>query len=116
MSRSRAPLAIGLAAAGGVGYYLYSAGGNPRAAEKQFESEHTTQTTPTYFSPIIVTYNNTTGDAHHIAAKIKGETPHRTTDAEQQGRKVGQELGAKVDNAVRPSRAVSNQLLPRQFH
>lgn len=41
MSRSRAPLAIGLAAAGGVGYYLYSAGGNPRAAEKQFESEQT---------------------------------------------------------------------------
>jgi hypothetical protein len=42
MSRSRAPLAIGLAAAGGVGYYLYSAGGSPRAAEKQFESERAT--------------------------------------------------------------------------
>jgi hypothetical protein len=32
-------MAIGLAAAGGVGYYLYSAGGSPRAAEKKFESE-----------------------------------------------------------------------------
>ncbi|KAK4151406.1 hypothetical protein C8A00DRAFT_17166 [Chaetomidium leptoderma] len=77
MSRSRAPLAIGLAAAGGVGYYLYSAGGSPRVAEKQFES-----------------------DAHHVAAKIKGDTPHRSTDAEHQGRKVGQEVGSKVDHAV----------------
>lgn len=29
--------ALGLAAIGGVGYYLYSAGGNPKVAEKQFE-------------------------------------------------------------------------------
>jgi len=77
MSRSRAPLAIGVAAAGGIGYYLYSAGGSPRAAEKKFES-----------------------DAHHVAAKIKGEVPQRSTDAEHQGRKVGQDIGAKVDNAV----------------
>jgi hypothetical protein len=36
--RSRAPLYLGLAAAGGVGYYLYTAGGSPKVAEKQFES------------------------------------------------------------------------------
>lgn len=36
--KSRVPLIIGLAAAGGVGYYLYTAGGNPKVAEKQFES------------------------------------------------------------------------------
>ncbi|KAK4122465.1 hypothetical protein N657DRAFT_576329 [Parathielavia appendiculata] len=77
MSRSKAPMAIGLAAAGGIGYYLYSTGGSPRAAEKKFES-----------------------DAHHMAAKIKGEAPHRSTDVEHEGRKVGQEVGAKVDNAV----------------
>ncbi|KAG7288495.1 hypothetical protein NEMBOFW57_004848 [Staphylotrichum longicolle] len=77
MSRSRAPLAIGAAVAGGVGYYLYSAGGSPRAAEKQFES-----------------------DAHHVAAKIKGELPHRSTNVEHEGRKAGQEIGAKVDHAV----------------
>jgi len=35
--RSRAPLIIGLTAAGGVGYYLYSAGGSPKVAEKKFE-------------------------------------------------------------------------------
>lgn len=34
---NRAVTVGGLAAAGGVGYYLYSAGGNPKVAEKQFE-------------------------------------------------------------------------------
>ncbi|KAL2023132.1 hypothetical protein VTK56DRAFT_3738 [Thermocarpiscus australiensis] len=77
-SKSKAPLAIGALVAGGVGYYLYSAGGSPRAAEKQFES-----------------------DAHHVAAKIRGEQPpQRTADAERQGQKVGQEVGAKVDETV----------------
>lgn len=39
MSRSRAPLFLGLTAAGGVGYYLYGAGGSPKVAEKNFEGE-----------------------------------------------------------------------------
>jgi len=39
MSKSRAPLYLGLALAGGVGYYLYAAGGDPKAAQKQFESK-----------------------------------------------------------------------------
>jgi hypothetical protein len=38
MSKSRLPFLVGLTAAGGVGYYLYGAGGNAKAAEKQFES------------------------------------------------------------------------------
>ena len=44
--RSQLPLFLGLTAAGGVGYYLYSAGGSPKAAEKQFEgmSSHPTTT------------------------------------------------------------------------
>jgi hypothetical protein len=36
--KSNALLYVGVAAAGGVGYYLYSAGGNPKVAEKKFES------------------------------------------------------------------------------
>jgi len=36
--KSKLPLALGLTAAGGVGYYLYTAGGNPKVAEKQLES------------------------------------------------------------------------------
>jgi len=38
MSKTRVPVLIATAAAGGVGYYLYSAGGSPKVAEKQFES------------------------------------------------------------------------------
>lgn len=40
--KSNTPVLIGLAAAGGVGYYLYKAGGDPKAAEKKFESRSTT--------------------------------------------------------------------------
>jgi hypothetical protein len=35
--KSQLPLMLGLLAAGGVGYYLYTAGGYPKVAEKQFE-------------------------------------------------------------------------------
>jgi hypothetical protein len=31
-------MAFGLAAAAGVGYYLYQSGGSPKVAEKKFES------------------------------------------------------------------------------
>ena len=37
MSRSKAPIFIGTAAVGGLGYYLYSAGGDPNVAKKQAE-------------------------------------------------------------------------------
>ncbi|KAK4131188.1 hypothetical protein BT67DRAFT_388730 [Trichocladium antarcticum] len=78
MSRSKAPLAFGLAAAGGIGYYLYAAGGSPRAAEKQFES-----------------------DAHTVAAKIKGEVPaQRQTHVEERARNAGAEVGSKIDKTV----------------
>jgi len=37
--KSKIPLAVGLTAAAGVGYYLFQAGGNPTVAEKKFEGE-----------------------------------------------------------------------------
>ncbi|KAK1770967.1 hypothetical protein QBC33DRAFT_566425 [Phialemonium atrogriseum] len=77
MSRSRAPILLGLTAAGGVGYYLYTSGGRPKVAEKQFES-----------------------DVHKATAKAKEVLPHRGADAEKEGKKLGQEAGAKFDNAV----------------
>ena len=36
-TKSRAPLMLGLAAAGGVGYYLYTAGGDPKVANKEMQ-------------------------------------------------------------------------------
>jgi len=77
MSRSRLPLILGLTAAGGVGYYLYSAGGNPKVAEKKFES-----------------------DVHKASAKVKGELPGRVEQAQTKGKEVGAQLGAKYDSAV----------------
>jgi hypothetical protein len=74
MSRSRAPVLIATAAAGGIGYYLYSAGGSPKVAQKEFES-----------------------DAHKAAAKIRGEVPSKPhTDATREGAKIG----SKIDSAI----------------
>lgn len=37
--KSRMPLWLGLAALGAGGYYLYSAGGDPKRATRKFESK-----------------------------------------------------------------------------
>ena len=50
--KSKLPLYLSIAAAGGVGYYLYTAGGSPKVAEKQFES-----TSPMESRPISITSN-----------------------------------------------------------
>lgn len=53
--KSRAPLAIGLTAAAGVGYYLYQSGGNARVAEKKFEGKAAADTpTVTYFTAMLM--------------------------------------------------------------
>lgn len=44
MAGRRLVPALGVAAVGGVGYYLYAAGGNPKVAEKKFERELTSIT------------------------------------------------------------------------
>lgn len=79
MSRSKAPIYIGTVLAGGVGYYLYSAGGSPKVAQKEFES-----------------------DAHKAAAKVRGEIGHPTqqTNYEKEGKHLGQSAGAKFDSAI----------------
>ncbi|KAK3179834.1 hypothetical protein K4F52_008751 [Lecanicillium sp. MT-2017a] len=75
MSKSRMPLILGLGAAGGVGYYLYNAGGNAKAAENKFES-----------------------DVHKASANIKSHLPGSgKTEKEMKG--YGAEAGAKVDKA-----------------
>jgi len=80
--KSRVPLYLGLAAAGGVGYYLYTAGGNPKVAEKQFES-----------------------DLSRASAKVKSEIPGRSKEAKKEGEKWASEAGAKLDSATDKARA-----------
>ncbi|KAH8596527.1 hypothetical protein B0O99DRAFT_620685 [Bisporella sp. PMI_857] len=80
--KSRLPLVLGLTAAGGVGYYLYSAGGSPKVAEKQFES-----------------------DLARASAKVKSEIPGRGKEAQKEGEKWASEAGAKLDSAADKARA-----------
>lgn len=40
------------------------------------------------------------GDMHRAAAKAKDVLPYRGAGAESEGKKIGQETGAKVDSAV----------------
>ena len=42
----RALTVLGLAVAGGAGYYLYTAGGDPKVAQKQFEGDLSTSPFP----------------------------------------------------------------------
>jgi len=81
-SKSQLPLYLGLAAAGGVGYYLYTAGGNPKVAEKQFES-----------------------DLSKASAKIKSEIPGSGKEIKKDGEKWASEAGAKVDALSDKARA-----------
>ncbi|KAM4057552.1 calcofluor white hypersensitive protein [Hirsutella rhossiliensis] len=76
MSRSRMPLILGLGAAGGIGYYLYSAGGNAKAAENKFES-----------------------DVHRASANIKSQLPGSSPNAEKELKGYGAEAGSKLDKA-----------------
>ncbi|KAJ5051499.1 uncharacterized protein L3040_001275 [Drepanopeziza brunnea f. sp. 'multigermtubi'] len=80
--KSRVPLFAGLVAAGGVGYYLYKAGGNPKVAEKQVEA-----------------------DLSRASAKIKSEIPGRAHEAQKEGEKWASQAGAKLDSAVEKSKA-----------
>ncbi|KAI8624470.1 hypothetical protein F5Y19DRAFT_480642 [Xylariaceae sp. FL1651] len=82
MSRSRMPLLLGTAAAGGIGYYLYTAGGNTTVAKKKAEA-----------------------DAHKLSAKVKGELPGRGKEFEKDAETVGAQAGAKMDSALGKTQA-----------
>ncbi|RHZ67564.1 uncharacterized protein CDV56_109641 [Aspergillus thermomutatus] len=76
MSKSRTPMYLGLAAAGGLGYYMYRAGGDPKIAKKEMEI-----------------------DAHKARAKIP-----RGSEAARAGEEFGKEASATVDEAINNAR------------
>jgi len=80
--RSRLPLYLGVGAASAVGYYLYTAGGSPKVAEKQFES-----------------------DVTRASQKVKSELPGRGKEIQKDAEKWGSEAGAKLDSATDKARA-----------
>ncbi|KAI1495069.1 hypothetical protein F5X96DRAFT_614511 [Biscogniauxia mediterranea] len=77
-NKSRLPLALGVTALGGIGFYLYSAGGDTKAARNQAE-----------------------GDAHKFKGRVQDQGQQAATDAQ----KLGKEAGAKFDNAVAKTQA-----------
>ncbi|KAF8862426.1 hypothetical protein BDZ45DRAFT_671164 [Acephala macrosclerotiorum] len=80
--KSNIGLYLGVAAVGGVGYYLYNAGGSPKVAEKQFEA-----------------------DVSKASANVQEHLPGRGTQAQKEGEKWASIAGAKVDSAVEKGRA-----------
>ncbi|KAI1421545.1 hypothetical protein F5Y12DRAFT_718325 [Xylaria sp. FL1777] len=79
---SRLPLVLGGTAAAGIGYYLYTAGGDGKVAQQQAEA-----------------------DAHKLSAKFKGELPGRGKEAEKDAELLGRQAGAKIDGAFSKTEA-----------
>jgi hypothetical protein len=82
MSKSRMPALLGLTAAGGIGYYLYSAGGNPKVAQKQAEA-----------------------DAHKASAEVRSHLPGRSSQVQKDAESFGAQVGAKADSALGKTQA-----------
>lgn len=96
MSR-RAVTVLGLAAAGGAGYYLYSAGGDPKVAQKMAEG----MLGQTWHYRQLLT--RSAADASKASAKVKEEVnaaPGRGKEAEKRGEQYAHQAGAKLDSAV----------------
>lgn len=94
MSKSRAPLYLGLALAGGVGYYLYTAGGDPKLAQKQFESRLLLP-----FS-YVASCLTEVGDAARASQKVREELPGKGREVKKDFEAKAEETRGKFDAAV----------------
>ncbi|KAJ5748916.1 uncharacterized protein N7511_010612 [Penicillium nucicola] len=82
MSKSRMPLFLCAGGAGAVGYYLYSAGGDPKVA----------------------------GDKMKIDAEKAREKLPGNENAEKFGKDFGKDAGAKIDDAIATARAKGEKI------
>ncbi|KAL9107032.1 MAG: hypothetical protein Q9187_008481 [Circinaria calcarea] len=78
-ARSRLPLYLGLGAAGAGGYYLYTAGGSPRVASKEFQ---------------------------HDVAKV---LPGSQKETQKQGEEWAAKAGVKLDSVVEEAKHNINE-------
>ncbi|KAF2861360.1 hypothetical protein K470DRAFT_299297 [Piedraia hortae CBS 480.64] len=86
MSSARFWQVTGLAAAGGVGYYLYQSGGSAKGAEKRAEA-----------------------DAAKLSREVKGHLPGAGKEAQKQGEVFAADAGRKLDDVVASAKdGVSN--------
>lgn len=105
MSKSRTPLFLGLAVAGGAGYYLYSAGGSPKAAEKQFERKFLSSFASLHPPPTEKARTNYPDDLKAVRDRATTSGGDIKTDAEKYGAKAG----AKIDSAVAQAQTEYNK-------
>ncbi|KAL9085815.1 MAG: hypothetical protein Q9165_007447 [Trypethelium subeluteriae] len=77
----------GLAAAGGVGYYFYQAGGDPKVAQNK--AEH---------------------DAARVSSAIKRDLPGKEKEAKTEGKVLGAEAGAKFDQTIDSAKQEYNKV------
>nr|POE56400.1 hypothetical protein CFP56_50944 [Quercus suber] len=72
----------GLAVAGGAGYYLYNAGGSPKAAEKRFEA-----------------------DAAKLSSEVRSHLPGTGKEVKKDGEVLAADAGAKLDQWKKDAKA-----------
>ncbi|KAF1971264.1 hypothetical protein BU23DRAFT_510306, partial [Bimuria novae-zelandiae CBS 107.79] len=75
-----------VAGLGGIGYYLYSAGGDPKLAEKKFEH-----------------------DAATAARKVKGDYPGQDKEARKAGEESYEAVRAKAQSLANDARAEADK-------
>ncbi|KAG8625408.1 hypothetical protein KVT40_007159 [Elsinoe batatas] len=86
MSR-RGVTVIGLTAVGGVGYYLFKAGGDPKLAERQ--AEH---------------------DAARLSSSARDELPGKGKEVKTEAKVIGQKVGSQIDSTINEARSKSAEL------
>lgn len=98
MSR-RLVTGVGLVAAGGVGYYFYQAGGDPKVAQKKAEGNSLIATVDT----VQLLYANQSpapADASKASSEIKSHIPGRGKEAKKDIELSASQAGQQFDNAV----------------
>lgn len=84
----------GMAVAGGLAYYLYQAGGDPKVAEKKFERMFH------YHQALLAPNLHCADDAARITHSVKGDASSKGTEVKTEAKVLGQEAGSKIDSAV----------------
>ncbi|EEH37498.1 hypothetical protein PAAG_07916 [Paracoccidioides lutzii Pb01] len=87
MSKSRLPMYLGLAAAAAGGYYLYSAGGDPKRATRKFEVEENGIENGRTDRGGVGSFSRFVDDASRAGSKIRSES-NKALGAEQLGKDI----------------------------
>ena len=98
MSKSRLPLYLGLGVAGVGGYYLYSAGGDPKVAQKKAERMRPMLPRKCCCSKAN---KNLPDDVASASSSLKRDLPGSSKEAKKQGEVWAQSAGATLDKTVR---------------